>query len=243
MSPEEFRTNAANLQPSELLNHVRGRGWLLVDHGSDTFWLLEHPEHDLRQLLLLRDADDAQYGDAVLDVIARLADVEQTSEHAILLDLMRPTRPCTERDALEAAVAAAQHSTCAKSQRGVVVFSRSHGVLSHGWNAPPAPFRCDGSQTCRANCNKLAVHAEMAALHALRHDGTRGRGHLEMLHVKIKGGVPVASGPPSCLTCSREVLASGIRWFWLLHEGGLRRYSTEDFHAVTLRNSGLPVIR
>lgn len=243
MSPEEIRARAALLQPFEVLNHVEARGWVQVDQGNDEIWLLEHPEHDLRQLILPTSSDDVAYGDAIYEVIRRLADVERRSEHAVLLELARPSRPTTEREALAAAVIAAQRSPCAKSKRGVVIFSRTHGLLGRGWNAPPLPFRCDGSAACRANCNKLAVHAEMAALHDLLREGTRDKGDLEMLHVKVIEGVPVASGAPSCWQCSREVVASGIRWFWLLHEAGLRRYSAEDFHAITLRNSALPVIR
>jgi deoxycytidylate deaminase len=242
VTPEESHALMALLVPTEVLQHVEARGWVQVPQVGP-FWLLWHPDWGLRQLLIPKDATDVGYFDALGEVIRRLADIEKTSKESVLLDLLRPARPCTEHDALDAAVVAARQSPCAKSQRGVVVFTRSHGVLGSGWNSPPAPFRCDGSPACRAACNKLAVHAEMAALHAIRRDGARSRGDLEMLHVKVTDGVPVPSGGPSCWQCSREVLASGVRWFWLLHEDGLRRYAAEDFHAITLRTAGLPVIR
>lgn len=147
-----------------------------------------------------------------------------------------------EQDALIAATIAGQLSPCQKSKRGVVIFHREEGVLGTGFNAQPGPFRCDGSEACRANCNKLCVHAEMAALH----DAARQEHSLvgaEMLHIKVVDGLPVASGQPSCWQCSREVLASEIQWFWLLHDHGLERYSAEEFHEQTLRNLGLPVLR
>lgn len=39
------------------------------------------------------------------------------------------------------------------------------------------------------------------------------------------------------------MLEAKIAGMWLLHEDGLRRYSTEDFHTLTLAHCGLPVIR
>ena len=68
-----------------------------------------------------------------------------------------------EKWALEKAVEAAKNSNC-KSQRGVILWHRENGSFTHGWNAPPKPFICDGSDKCRANCPKTAVHAEQAAL-------------------------------------------------------------------------------
>lgn len=64
-----------------------------------------------------------------------------------------------------------------------------------------------------------------------------------MLHVKVVEGIGVPSGLPSCWQCSREILVSGLSWFWLFHDDGLKKYSPVDFHEQTLRNVGLPVLR
>lgn len=147
----------------------------------------------------------------------------------------------SEQHALLAATRIGQRSPCAKSQRGVVIFHRERGLLASGYNAQPFPFQCDGSELCRANCNKLCVHAEVRAIHELYRSGYDITGS-EMLHVKVQNGKAVPSGPPSCWQCSREILVSGIVGFWLLHDSGLRRYSAEEFHTETLKNTGLPVI-
>ena len=150
----------------------------------------------------------------------------------------------TAENALPVAVGVALDSTCAKSKRGVVLFSRAHGVLSSGYNGPPAPFSCDGSDRCRVACGKICVHAEMRAILAL--DSHARKVHakmnsLEMLHVKVdKDGYAVPSGPPSCWECSRHILEAGISYMWLLHEDGLRRYDAVEFHRLTLRHHGLP---
>jgi deoxycytidylate deaminase len=148
----------------------------------------------------------------------------------------------TEGEALNLAVFIGLQSPCAKSKRGAVIFHREKGCLGTGFNAQPGPFVCNGSVACRAHCNKLCVHAEVAALHAASRNQNSVVG-AEIVHVKIVNATAVASGPPSCWQCSREVLESGIEWFWLLHEDGLKRYSAEEFHEQTLCNLGLPVFR
>ena len=65
--------------------------------------------------------------------------------------------------ALGEAVKASLNSNC-KSKRGVVIWHRQLGLISSGCNMPPLPYICDGSEECRANCAKTAVHAEQYAL-------------------------------------------------------------------------------
>jgi hypothetical protein len=66
---------------------------------------------------------------------------------------------------------------------------------------------------------------------------------LEMLHVKVTEHGSVPSGPPSCWQCSRHIVAAGIKYMWLFHDDGLRRYDALEFHELTLRHHGLPVTR
>lgn len=147
--------------------------------------------------------------------------------------------------ALENAVNAARFSPCQKSNRGVIVFDRRHGVLGTGWNRSPSG--CDGSEQCREICNKICVHAEMDALASFHRNLLRGKwGALasnelapEMLHVKVVAGAAVPSGEPSCWQCSRHMENFGIQAFWLLHEDGLRRYDPDEFHRLTLQSCAL----
>ena len=151
-----------------------------------------------------------------------------------------------EHKALEAAVEAAKRSPCAKSQRGVVLFHREEGIVGSGFNHPPTPFACDGSEACRAACNKLCIHAENAALRDYlwhRQEAAVHPRDIEMLHVKAVDGKAVPSGPPSCWQCSRLILDAGLKSMWLLHEEGLQAYDPEEFHRLTLAHNSLPVIR
>jgi len=150
-----------------------------------------------------------------------------------------------EQAALRDAIEAGRQSPCAKSKRGVVIFRRTgRDILGTGFNAPPPGFTCDGSETCRAACSNVAVHAEQAALiDAHRH--RRPLGGAEMIHIKIVDGQPVAGGGPSCPDCSKLILQAGLGIVWLLearegHPNGVWvRRTPEDFHNETLRNCGL----
>jgi deoxycytidylate deaminase len=146
-----------------------------------------------------------------------------------------------EHKALYAATQAGKNSPCAKSNRGVVIFRRlGHraGAVEVGWNEPPAPMKCDGSDLCREHCNRLCVHAEMTALLRLLRQPALRLSEFEMLHVKVVDGKPVPSGPPSCWQCSRLILQVGLKAMWLLHEEGLRDYTPLEFHRLTLEHNG-----
>lgn len=120
------------------------------------------------------------------------------------------------------AAALAARSPC-RSRRGAVVFTDAGQVAAaHNWR-PGEP--CDGSEECKSTCRQRAVHAEQAALLAAA-SHTLGA---DMLHVKVDAtAAPVPSGPPSCVHCAKLMLAAGIRHFWLLHEGGWRRYTARE---------------
>lgn len=145
----------------------------------------------------------------------------------------------TPERALERAVQIGARSPCVKSKRGVVVFrSDSRYLAGEGYNAPPFPFVCDGSEACQTACGKVCVHAEQAVLVGPHEGG-------EMLHVKVVDGVGVPSGPPSCADCSKLILESGeISAMWLYEDRGdgakLYRYTPVEFHRATLQTLGLP---
>jgi hypothetical protein len=128
---------------------------------------------------------------------------------------------------------------CLKSQRGVVIWKPGEQEpRSTGSNGQPGRHACDGSLACREACNELCVHAEAHALLMLQGQ----EGGLHMLHVKVDGGAR-PSGGPSCWQCSWLILFDGrIDYMWLLHDGGLRRYSVAEFHRLTLERLRLPVL-
>ncbi len=140
-----------------------------------------------------------------------------------------------EHWALSVAVGVANQSPCRKSQRGVVIWAPT-GLVATGYNHLPAGMICDGSATCREHCGKRCIHAEAHALLC----ALRGAALVsDMLHVKVVAREPVPSGGPSCWQCSRHILDRGIRRMWLLHEDGLRAYTAEEFHRLTLEACGM----
>ena len=145
------------------------------------------------------------------------------------------------QDLVEAAVAVAQHSMCAKSKRGVAIVAMrgaSTGIVAAS-NSPPPPYQCDGSPQCAQHCRRLAVHAEQRAL--LRFPATHYAG-AELLHVKVNNGLAVPSGDPSCYECSKLILDAGIARVWLLRVPGWRPYTAVAFHALSLQYHSLPRI-
>lgn len=146
----------------------------------------------------------------------------------------------SEEWALRQAIKVANKSKC-QSQRGVVIWNRDHGVLGVGFNHPPHPWICDGSDTCKANCAKTAIHAEQAAILNFAHNEIYdiALSDCEMLHVKVVNGEAVFSEKPSCWQCSKLILGSGIQSMWLYQKEGLVQYTAEDFHNKTLINCDL----
>lgn len=131
----------------------------------------------------------------------------------------------------------AVNSPC-KSKRGVIIWNRTHGLISFGWNAPPLPFVCDGTDACKSSCSKTAVHAEQAAIINFL-DSNMNISECEMLHVKVIDGKAVVSEKPSCWQCSKLILSAGIKYMWLYTINGLIRYTPEEFHKQTIKNCNL----
>lgn len=153
-------------------------------------------------------------------------------------------------EARDRAIAAATSSPCAKSKRGVALWHPHTAALWVACNTP-AVGRCDGSEACRAACPRICIHAEQSVLLLAGRANGRGPKGAELLHVKVvptrssTGIVDVdsfaltASGPPSCVECSKLLLAAGVAGVWLYHENGWRRYETLEFHERTLETLGL----
>ncbi len=168
------------------------------------------------------------------------------------------------RFAIQQAVLASTYSPCAKSKRGVCVYVAWDGdgnALPHREcelvvscsNSPPHPFECARTEQCRANCAKVAVHAEEAAAFACLSHLPRGvaRFQLAMVHAKTierdtVGGVLAAGGGPSCVACSKMLVNAGFGGIWLYEvtgrdPGEWRFYSAPAFHLATLKELGLPI--
>lgn len=156
----------------------------------------------------------------------------------------RKETPMTDPQPLDQVIAPPQHvidfaveqSTCSpcQSKRGVVIFWGIE-IISHGYNFKPRGFDCDGSDACKANCRREAVHAEQMALLAA---GSRAHAS-QLIHVKSVDGKLVPSGGPSCVECSKLIRAAGLAWVWLYHEDGWKRYTSEEFHRLSLASAAV----
>lgn len=108
-------------------------------------------------------------------------------------------------------------SPCAKSKRSVVIFDPlTLHVAGVGFNSPPDPFTCDGSDACKRDCSKICVHAEQAAIIDALHE-TQLLG-LELVHGKFVDGKLVAGGGPSCWQCSKLILQCELNGVWLYED-------------------------
>lgn len=143
------------------------------------------------------------------------------------------------KNALAVAIDCANRSPCQKSKRGVAIFCRhNETVIGCGHNhRPDQGGRCDGSEACRRDCGEVCVHADQHAILGANWEHISGA--VEIVHIKTVDGKPVASGGPSCVECSKLILASAIDYVWLLESDGWRRYHNTEFHAVTLKTCGL----
>ena len=129
------------------------------------------------------------------------------------------------------AVQSSLHSPC-RSKRGCVIWN-DWEIISSGFNHQPSPVTCDGSDQCKSSCRQTAIHAEQSAV--LNGLPSHFFSFASMLHVKTVNGLIVASGPPSCLECSKLILETGISFMWLFHANGWKQYTAVEFHTETLK--------
>lgn len=174
--------------------------------------------------------------------------------------------------AIETAIVFARTSPCRKSRRGCAIFNPAAAgvaglIIGAGFNGQVPPWRCDG--TCnrkledgRSVCGLTAEHAEYRAIISAidclalsnRWSTEQRLGGMELVHIKVnENGVPVPSGGPSCIDCSRHVVSSRLEAVWLFQHGtvtdanGIGRHTPAswvrwpalDFHAETMRACGL----
>ena len=120
-----------------------------------------------------------------------------------------------------------------KAKRGVVIVKNDE-IIATGFNRPLLEELCcmradikDNSQVERCT----GIHAEQMGINnadpAYMHGAT-------MYYAKVKEGVIVPSGKPSCTTCSRSILDSGIAEFVMWHGGnGFMSYGAHEFNVLS----------
>lgn len=134
---------------------------------------------------------------------------------------------------MELAAKEAENSRCKKSQRGVVIVNNGE-VVSKGYNTPTIEGYCCLREKINDNSRiKLcsAIHAEEMAILKSPREKLIGA---VMYHIKTKNGEMKPSGKPSCPSCSKSILYSGIKEFVLWHEGGYYSYNSYEFNRLSI---------
>lgn len=147
--------------------------------------------------------------------------------------MTRNRPPITFDDFVAIALEASTSSPCQKSKRGAVAF-RDRELVALGWNHRPDGAACDGSERCRANCAREAVHAEQVLIVS-----TADLDGADVIHVKSIDGRLVESPGPKCVECSKLLTAAGAAAVWLYHLEGWRRYEIAEFHRLSLAAAGV----
>ncbi len=84
---ELVRRLGAQIRPTAVRDYAKSRGWRPGPDSKRRLWILGHPEVDLRQLIIPID-QDAAWADALLEVVLRLAEQEQSAPEAVLDNLL-----------------------------------------------------------------------------------------------------------------------------------------------------------
>lgn len=137
---------------------------------------------------------------------------------------------------------------CCKSKRVSAIISSDtieiyDDICQHPYivatNTPPGKLKCLNNEECKKNCNKYCVHAEENVIlkaYSLKTIEVLGG---TILHLKIVDGKAVPSGNPSCIYCSRKILQCGLKYMFLFHETGWKRYTAEEFQLETMNTLGI----
>jgi deoxycytidylate deaminase len=158
---------------------------------------------------------------------------------------------------MEEAAMEAEKSNCKKSKRGAVVVNADGEIIGRGYNEALVEKYCDPCVREDVHDNTVtelcpAIHAEAAAI--LKKLGAGYAPSKETLyHIKVKGGKVAPSGAPSCTSCSKSILASGISEVVLFHGKGVAIggapplekacyvvYNAEEFNELSFRYFEVP---
>lgn len=141
----------------------------------------------------------------------------------------------------EKARVVAQEALCLRAKCGAVIVADSV-IIGSGYNAPPQDdmtnAKCSDGEYNRAKKPKYdltcCVHAEWRAIiDVLKNHPKEIQGStLYYVRTDEEGDIK-PSGEPFCTVCSRLALDVGIAQFWLMHEGGSKRYDTKEYNQLS----------
>lgn len=133
----------------------------------------------------------------------------------------------------------AKRSLCLRDKCGAVVVLDGE-VVGRGYNAPPGDDleqrMCEQDFTVSTKPKTdrtCCVHAEWRAII----DAVRNRKDISgstLYFTRVDGaGSLIRSGQPYCTACSRMALDTGIKYFGLWHEDGIKLYDTKEYNKLS----------
>lgn len=81
---------AARIEPHDILRYAQARGWVLARTVGGAFHVLTHPDSELDQVLVPRNAQADDFAARVIEAAERLAEREHRSADAVLGDILSP---------------------------------------------------------------------------------------------------------------------------------------------------------
>jgi deoxycytidylate deaminase len=146
-----------------------------------------------------------------------------------------------EEDYFTEAVIEAQKALCLRDKCGAVVVL-DNVIVGRGHNAPAG--NDTSCRKCELNLTSspkpksdrtCCMHAEWRAiLDAIKRVKDISGSALYFTRVDTEGNI-LKSGEPYCTVCSRLALDTGIKFFVLWHEEGIRFYPTDEYNELSYK--------
>ncbi len=133
----------------------------------------------------------------------------------------------------------ASNSKCLKAKCGSVIVDAEGNIIGQGYNGPAGneTNRCNDKYIFPEN-NKYdvtcCVHAEVRAIHdAMIHHPNKIKGATLYFMRVDSNNMLTKAGVPYCTLCSKEALDSGLEYFGLWHEDGIKLYNTKEYNNIS----------
>lgn len=144
-------------------------------------------------------------------------------------------------DYFKKAAEIAEKALCLHDKCGAVVVLDSK-IIGEGYNGPA----CDSISNRKCNIDLInslkpksdrtcCVHAEWRAIvDAVRRKGDIRESTLYFTRVDENGNI-LKSGQPYCTVCSRLALDTGVKYFALWHDAGIKLYDANEYNELSYK--------
>lgn len=141
----------------------------------------------------------------------------------------------------ELAAKQARKAQCERARCGSVIVAKDGAVIGRGYNAPPLEdetqkhctinFKLDVKPKYDKTC---CVHAEWnAILDAMRKFSDKMEGATLYFMRVDEDGKWTEAGDPFCTVCSRLAMQSGLAYFGLWNESGIKLWPVREYNTAS----------